>query len=253
MLDIHQYADLLPMMQEDEYQALKEDIRKNGLREPIKLYMGKIIDGRNRYRAMVELGLPPMAIDVTVAVEDPMQYVISHNLHRRHLSKSQIACIAVDAMIERGEGDYTLASIVFGVSDRYIQRAKAIKDGSLYWFNKVKTGQLTIPKAEENLSKQTRKTNDERKADIEAVLEDAIDDGYMTLLFDYAIRQPIKDLAEDSSDDGTKEWLLSDDVKYYCGVLGVPHSYITNWVKSGCQTTRIHDKLIELLEEAKNG
>ena len=51
----HNLASIFPLMTEEEYQALVRDIERNGLLEPVWLYEGKIIDGRNRYRACLEL------------------------------------------------------------------------------------------------------------------------------------------------------------------------------------------------------
>jgi hypothetical protein len=58
-VEFHEIASLFPMMDSEEYAALKASIEASGLRKPIVLYEGKILDGRNRYRACVELGKEP--------------------------------------------------------------------------------------------------------------------------------------------------------------------------------------------------
>jgi len=60
-LQVHPLAGDYPLMEGEEFAALVEDIRKNGLREKIDLYQGKIIDGKNRYAALLELGSNPGA------------------------------------------------------------------------------------------------------------------------------------------------------------------------------------------------
>ena len=84
-LKVHPAALIMPPMADDEFAKFKEDILGNGLIEPIVLFQGKILDGRNRYRACREL-----EIDVWVRKweggMDPVEYVISKNIHRRHLT-----------------------------------------------------------------------------------------------------------------------------------------------------------------------
>src|SRR5262249_55500379 len=89
-LTIHPAADLFPLMTAEEFQALKEDIRQYGQRERIVLFEGMILDGRHRYRACLELGLSPRTVSIERdVVGDPVSYVCSVNLHRRHLTAKQ--------------------------------------------------------------------------------------------------------------------------------------------------------------------
>ena len=58
-LPFHLLANLLPLMEGDEFEELVEDIREHGLYQPIVLYEGAILDGRNRYRSCREAGVEP--------------------------------------------------------------------------------------------------------------------------------------------------------------------------------------------------
>jgi hypothetical protein len=99
----HEAAALLPAMSETEFSALVEDIRENGLREPIVLYEGKILDGRHRMRACEQLGLAPLTKEWD-GKGAPEAFVASMNLHRRHLTISQRAMIAAKmATLKRGQ------------------------------------------------------------------------------------------------------------------------------------------------------
>lgn len=91
----HPVADIFPMMDESEYAGLVADIKANGLREPIWLHSGKIIDGRNRYRACCDLNIEP-TFRTWDGEGSLVAFVVSLNLHRRHLTASQRAIVALD-------------------------------------------------------------------------------------------------------------------------------------------------------------
>jgi len=113
--EFHPLADLFPLMEGEEFDALVSDIKANGLRKPIMLYEGKILDGRNRYRACLAAGL-----DVALHVAQwrkgsprhsnggPLGYVLSENLRRRHLTTDQRAAIAAElATMKLGDNQHT--------------------------------------------------------------------------------------------------------------------------------------------------
>ena len=87
----HEAANLFPLDAE-HIDELAEDIKANGQQVAIELLDGKIIDGRRRFAACAQLGIEPRT--KTVKVDDPIQYVLSLNLHRRHLTPSQLSMVA---------------------------------------------------------------------------------------------------------------------------------------------------------------
>jgi hypothetical protein len=94
--EIHPVADIFPMMSSEETTQLCEDIRVNGQQEPIWLHPdGRIIDGRNRYRACLAVNAEPTfkTWDGRGSLTD---FVVSRNLHRRHLNGSQKAVVALE-------------------------------------------------------------------------------------------------------------------------------------------------------------
>ena len=91
---IHEYADLIPQMSDSDYSELKNDIQTNGLLQPITLFEEKILDGRHRYKACIELSVEPKFIEYTG--NDAYSFVISANVKRRHLNTSQRAMIGVE-------------------------------------------------------------------------------------------------------------------------------------------------------------
>ena len=95
-LAAHPFASIIPAMSEEEYVSLRQGIGAQGLQHPITLYQDQILDGRNRYRACDELGIEPR-FD-TYEGTDPVAHVLSLNIHRRHLSKTQLAMVALDVL-----------------------------------------------------------------------------------------------------------------------------------------------------------
>lgn len=98
--EFHQAANLFPIMQEHELNALADDIKKNGQRDPIIIFEGKILDGRNRWKACKLAGCEPK-IRLMSLLEmggSPTQFVLSTNLHRRHLTPIQAAAVAAEAL-----------------------------------------------------------------------------------------------------------------------------------------------------------
>jgi hypothetical protein len=88
----HPAAGLFPMMSDEELAALGDDMLQHGQREPIILYHGQILDGRNRYRACILKGIEPKVR--SEQPPDPYAFVATANLHRRHLSDEQRGMIA---------------------------------------------------------------------------------------------------------------------------------------------------------------
>ena len=104
--DVHLLAAAFPALGASELDELVDDIRRNGVREPIVLYEGKILDGRNRAKAAAIAGieLPTVLFDPKTAGCSPAEFVISMNLVRRHLTPSQKSAIAHEFM-ERVQHD----------------------------------------------------------------------------------------------------------------------------------------------------
>ena len=102
-LPVHPAAELFPLIEGAEFDALVEDIRANGQREPIWVdKAGRIIDGRNRARACHELGRVPEQ-RTWDGDGSPIDFVVSLNLSRRHLTKTQLKILAVDIKSAKAE------------------------------------------------------------------------------------------------------------------------------------------------------
>ena len=103
--ELHELCKLFPQMPEEQFNSLLESIRDHGLLTPIMLHEGKILDGRHRYKACINLGIEPSFEEYEG--EDALGYVIALNLSRRHLDESQRAMIGARiANLKVGDNQY---------------------------------------------------------------------------------------------------------------------------------------------------
>jgi len=88
----HPLANMFPMIEGNAFEELKRDIAAQGILEPIRLYQGMILDGRNRYSAAKACG-HEFSVDDFVQWEGTLAeaeaWVISTNMHRRQLTTKQ--------------------------------------------------------------------------------------------------------------------------------------------------------------------
>lgn len=159
-MEHHALANIFPMLPEAELQELTADIQAHGQREPIVLHEGKILDGRNRYRACRLAGVEPQTTDYYG--DDPASYVISLNLHRRHLTESQRAMVAAKLSNIQNGGDRVSeqsanlqsgtsraqAAEMLNVSERTVNSAKKIEQqGAPELVEKVEQGAVSVSAA----------------------------------------------------------------------------------------------------------
>lgn len=148
----HPLSAAFPSMSESDRAALTADIQLHGQRDPITVYEGQILDGWHRYGSCLELGVTPRLQNLSDGT-DPVAYVISCNLHRRHLTASQRAqAVAVcndwlpahrPSNSAPGAGLSTKAMAEKAdVSPRTIEHAKAAQAAGLG--DAVRDGKITV-------------------------------------------------------------------------------------------------------------
>jgi len=158
----HELANAFPLMEGVEFDALVADIKAHGLHNPITLFEDKILDGRNRDRACHIAGINPLYVPLPADCS-PVDFVISANLKRRHLTESQRGMIAVKlaTMIKGGGGiqaetnrsrdllvSQADAAKKLDVSTATVNRAKVVQTkGAPETIAAVETGQLTVKPA----------------------------------------------------------------------------------------------------------
>jgi N6-adenosine-specific RNA methylase IME4 len=152
----HPLAEIFPLMEGEAFADLVEDIRANGLHEEIVLYEGKILDGRNRYLASRAAGVAPRF--ETYTGSDPLGYVISLNLKRRHLDESQRAMVAAKLATMRqgartdlspiGEMSQGQAAELLNVGKRSVERAADVRErGAPELITAVERGAVSVSAA----------------------------------------------------------------------------------------------------------
>src|SRR5262249_47362275 len=82
-LEMHPHCMRCPRMTGDEVDELAIDIRQHGQRQPGTILDGKVLDGWDRYLACEQAGIPFRARQYDG--DDPLAFVISANIRRRHL------------------------------------------------------------------------------------------------------------------------------------------------------------------------
>lgn len=90
-LEAHEIATLFPTMSDVDLDHLRESIERQGQLDEILVFEGKILDGRHRYEACVELGREPRLREFKGTPQDAFVHSVALNLSRRHLTTVQRA------------------------------------------------------------------------------------------------------------------------------------------------------------------
>ena len=172
-LSLHPACELFPRLGEAELQQLADDIKENGLQNPIVLLDEKILDGRNRNAACKIAKVKPRFVDWD-GEGSPVEWVISQNLMRRHLTASQRAVIALDILpmleeeakqrqrLSTGRGKKgaqngasfssngkasEIAARITKASGRYVESAKAITKKAPELHDHLRSGGISLTDA----------------------------------------------------------------------------------------------------------
>ena len=181
--EVHPLADALPLIEGDEFDALVEHIRENGLTNPVVLSADgtTLIDGRNRYRACDVLNIEPryerVAPDLTEG-EIVAKYIVGAE-KRRHLNPGQRAVFALEVekyfadkakekeqqrksegatflLVEKSEPVHAHreAAKAVGAAPSTVSQAKAVQRDAPDLIDKVKAGAITLKEADRERQKR---------------------------------------------------------------------------------------------------
>lgn len=167
--EYHEIANCWDMLidhDSEQFDSLWKDIAKKGLFNPIWLYEGKILDGRNRYAACIKAGVEPTFVEYEG--DDPEGFAKSQNEERRHQNKSQRAMTAeklanLSSGVGKGQGksadlhtsevSLSEAADRMGVSRRLAAKARQVKSGADSSIAEmVEKGDLSLEAAEHLVS-----------------------------------------------------------------------------------------------------
>ena len=162
-LESHSFAALFPELPPEELRQLSRDIKEHGQLEPIVVYQGLILDGRNRYKACQMAGIRPRVEEFNprIAKRSPEEFVLSRNLRRRHLSVGQKAAIALDwseqievkadpekkKALGRPRSPISGAAKQIGINEQRVFEVRQVRDASRSLFQEVKTGRRSLNSA----------------------------------------------------------------------------------------------------------
>jgi hypothetical protein len=192
----HPAAEAFPWLDDDEIQAMADDIKENGQEyKVLRLPDGRVVDGRNRELACRVAGVEPDYAEEDLTDEEVVGLVISRNLHRRSLTASQRAMIAAElANMRRGRPtektgtgagllskphenkvSQSEAAQAMDVSERSVRSAAKVKDKAPELAERVKEGDLDVTTAAKVAKlpakerKRVAKAKDPKKAAREAL------------------------------------------------------------------------------------
>lgn len=177
--------NIFPEAKPEDYSRLRDDISTNGYddKQPVTLYQGEVLDGWNRTRACVEIGIDPPTVNFNGTDAEAIALVMRTN-KRRNLNSGQWACIAAEAddllaliaeQVEKERREKqaatqakaepitqkiaeqpqprqeretaTKAAELFNTNRTYVNQAVKMKAAAPEVFEKVKAGQMTMQDA----------------------------------------------------------------------------------------------------------
>ena len=131
-LPVHPAAEMFPPMSKAELRGLADDIKKNGLESLPVILQEKtgniLLDGRNRLDALELIGGDTTQCQMIIAALnrsfDPVAYIISKNIHRRHLNVEQRQELLIALIAQQPEQSNRQIAKTIGVDHKTIGAAR---------------------------------------------------------------------------------------------------------------------------------
>jgi hypothetical protein len=126
----HPFANAFPLLVGAAFREVVEDIKAHGLREPITLFQGQILEGRNRYRACLNAKVGPRYEQFEGDEAAARAFVFSKNIVRRHLkAKDKREAIAALLKANPNQSDRQIAEMI-KASPTVVGKVRAEKEAT---------------------------------------------------------------------------------------------------------------------------
>jgi hypothetical protein len=138
-------AGIVPMAITVEQEALTTNIKENGLREPVVLWRGEIVDGRCRQKActLTRVAVRAKYLDDDLTEEDVSTYVKSANT-RRNLTTAQKIMVASKESFKEGSKSLTDIAKSWAIGRRILTMANYMSKARPEFIEPLLNG-LTVP------------------------------------------------------------------------------------------------------------
>jgi hypothetical protein len=256
-LEAHELSTIFPEASPEDYGSIRKNIRQHGFdgNQPIVLLDGKILDGRTRYKAARDEKIPEDEIPTRrFKGGDPLEFIFTHNLARRHMTPSQKAAAAaklVETMkefekaekeaakaknkkVKRPKGEKVIkAAKMTGASPRAVAAAKKLQEQDPEKFAEVAAGKKSVRKATKEL--ESKKSAEEKKTALFTNATLAIDrvygEGSTLKLAEHLQSKDILKLSEIEKDELLRikpmlfsGWKLKEALSYKSTTLSFKHN-----------------------------
>jgi len=120
---LHPLARAIPQVAEKEFLELAVDVKAHGVRVPIVVFDGQVLDGRHRLALAAALEVPVRVDEFTGTEDEARDHVISMNVKRRHLTVPQRGLIVRELYLPQARAEAAERKAV-NAGDRKSERAR---------------------------------------------------------------------------------------------------------------------------------
>ena len=91
-----EFENFIPPLSKEEFSQLEENILRDGIQDPLKIWEGTLIDGHNRYKIAQKHNLPFQTVEMEFANRNAVkEWLILNQVGRRNISAYARACLAL--------------------------------------------------------------------------------------------------------------------------------------------------------------